>query len=148
MKRAACEVVANTERERFDGEKDEAMELALLCIWEVDDRKAVGYDRMELCLDQFSDQGHGRRVSSPNDTTDAMHWISSLWEDGIEMSIPPTVLGRQYRGSGFLFSHIFFHFSYLPVAVMCILSRWRSVVSALASIVCDVEPRLLVIMKS
>ena len=76
----------------FDGENDEAVELALLCLCEVDDRKAVGDDRMDLCLDQFTDQGHGGRVSSPNDTTDAMHCISYLWEDGIEMSIPPTVL--------------------------------------------------------
>ena len=61
-------------------------------VCEVDDRKAVGDDRMDLCLDQFTDQEHGERVPSQNDTTDAMHCISYLWEDGIEMSIPPTVL--------------------------------------------------------
>ena len=64
------------------------MELALLCLWEVDDRKPVGDDRMDLSLDQFTDQGHGGRVSSPNDTTYTMHCISYLWEDGIEVSIP------------------------------------------------------------
>ena len=45
----------------FDRENDEAVELALLCLCEVDDRKAAGADRMGLCLDPFTDQGHGGR---------------------------------------------------------------------------------------
>ena len=60
----------------FDGENDEAVEIALLCLCEVDDRKAIGDDRMDLCLDQFTDQGHGGRMSSLNDTTYSMHCIS------------------------------------------------------------------------
>ena len=38
---------------------DEPVEIVLLCLREGYDREAVGDDRMDLCLHEFTDQRHG-----------------------------------------------------------------------------------------